>query len=152
MFEGQVETSDRINLLYDDATRHYHVIVSLTGAMAKQFVCKAYGKGCRDMHTCDQTCSDCMVSHPCVQAGVRIRCTDCNRHIRSQSCFANDKVKRGNKKSVCEHKCFCQTCDEFIIPDRKHECGKHYCGTCKANKERIFLLHATIKERAAFRR
>jgi hypothetical protein len=34
MFEGQVETSDRINLLYDDTSRHYHVIGSLTGAMA----------------------------------------------------------------------------------------------------------------------
>jgi hypothetical protein len=37
MFEGQVETSDRINLLYEDTTRHYHVIGSLTGAMSKQF-------------------------------------------------------------------------------------------------------------------
>jgi hypothetical protein len=46
MYEGQVETSDRINLLYDDTTRHYHVIGSLTGAMAKRFVCKACGKGC----------------------------------------------------------------------------------------------------------
>jgi hypothetical protein len=26
MFEGQVETSERINLVYDDVTRHYHVI------------------------------------------------------------------------------------------------------------------------------
>jgi hypothetical protein len=33
MYEGQVETSDRINLLYDDTTRHY-VIGSLTGTMA----------------------------------------------------------------------------------------------------------------------
>jgi hypothetical protein len=45
MFEGQVKTSDRINLY--DATRHYHVVGSLTCAMAKQFVCKACGKGCR---------------------------------------------------------------------------------------------------------
>jgi hypothetical protein len=45
MFEGQVEMSDHINLLDDDTTRHYHVIGSLTGAMAKQFVCKACGKG-----------------------------------------------------------------------------------------------------------
>jgi hypothetical protein len=43
MFEGQVEKSYRINLLYDDTARHYHVIGSLTGAMAKRFVCKACG-------------------------------------------------------------------------------------------------------------
>jgi hypothetical protein len=38
LFEGYVETSDRINLLYDDTTHHYHVIGNLTGAMAKKFV------------------------------------------------------------------------------------------------------------------
>jgi hypothetical protein len=80
MFEWQVETSERINLLYDDVTCHYHVIGNLTGDMAKKFVCNACGKGCeRDiMHTCDQKYSDCMASPPCVQAGVRNPCVDCN--------------------------------------------------------------------------
>jgi hypothetical protein len=60
VYEGQVETSDRFNLLYDETTRHYHVIGSLAGAVAKQFVCKVCGKECRRgaAHTCDQTCSD----------------------------------------------------------------------------------------------
>jgi hypothetical protein len=43
MYEGHVETADRINL-YDDAARHCD---RLTGAMAKQFVCKACDNGCR---------------------------------------------------------------------------------------------------------
>jgi hypothetical protein len=90
------------------------------------------------MHTCDQTCNDCKARPPCAQAGVRIPCADCNRHFRSQSCFANHKLKRGNKKSVCERKRRCQSCDEFIIPSRKHECGKRFCETCKAVKERHF--------------
>ncbi len=47
MFEGQVESSQRINLLYDDATRYYHVITNLTGTMAKCYVRKAYNKGCK---------------------------------------------------------------------------------------------------------
>jgi hypothetical protein len=33
-----------------------------------------------------------------VQAGVRIPCSDCNFHFRSQSCFANNKMKQGNKR------------------------------------------------------
>jgi hypothetical protein len=37
MFEGQVETTDRMTLLYDDVTRHYHVIANFTGAMDKKF-------------------------------------------------------------------------------------------------------------------
>ncbi len=57
MFEGHVETSERLNLLYDEVTRHYHVIENLTAAMARGYVCEACGKYCRcDMtHTCDQT-------------------------------------------------------------------------------------------------
>jgi hypothetical protein len=35
MFDGQVKTEKIINLLYDDVARHYHVIVNITGAMAK---------------------------------------------------------------------------------------------------------------------
>jgi len=36
MFEGQVESAKRLNLLYDDVDRHYHVITNLTGSMAKR--------------------------------------------------------------------------------------------------------------------
>jgi hypothetical protein len=111
--------------------------------MAKRFVCKGCGKGCRRdiMHTCYQICSDCMESPPCVQSGVRIPCVDCNRHFRSQACFANHNFKKGNKKSVCERKRFCRSCDEFIVPGKKHECDKHYCETCKANKERGYFCY-----------
>ena len=46
MFEGQVDSSKHINLLYDEVERHYHVIASLTGAMAKRYICKACHKSC----------------------------------------------------------------------------------------------------------
>jgi hypothetical protein len=74
LFEGRVESSKRLNLLCDDVTRHYHVIAKLTGAMAKEYVCKACNKGCRSdvTHVCDHTCNDCFTNHPCVSAGVRI--------------------------------------------------------------------------------
>jgi len=38
MFDGQVESEKRINLVYDDVKRHYHVINSVTGARARRFV------------------------------------------------------------------------------------------------------------------
>jgi len=37
MFDGQVATSQRMNLLYDG--EHYHVITKLTAAMAKRYMC-----------------------------------------------------------------------------------------------------------------
>jgi hypothetical protein len=137
MYEGHVDTPARINLLYDDITRHYHVIGNLTGAMAKRFVCKGCGKGCRreSTHICDQTCSDCMASPPCVFSGVRIPCTDCNRHFRSMTCFKNHKDRRGKKKPVCESRQICRSCDGPVTRERGHECGKRYCATCKQSME-----------------
>ena len=47
MFEGRVELTERLNLLYDEVSRNYHVIGTLAAAMARKYVCKACGKGCR---------------------------------------------------------------------------------------------------------
>ena len=95
MFEGQLDSPKRINLLYDDVDPHSHVIVNITGAMAKKYVCNASSKSCASeaTHRCDQTCSDCMARPPCAFYAVRIPCTQCNRHFRSQTCFAN-RVRR----------------------------------------------------------
>lgn len=100
VFEGQVESSKRLNLLYDDVSQHYHVITNLTGAMAKRYDCRACNKGYRSdvTHSCDQTCSDCMASPPCVYAGVRTPCEDCNRHFKSRMCFDNHKKQSGGGK------------------------------------------------------
>ena len=117
MFEGRVETSERLNLLYDEFTRHYHVIENLTAAMAKWLVCKACGKGGRRdvTHTCDQTCCSYMTSPLCVATGVRIPCADCKRHFRSQTCLANHNRLIGKKKPVCERKCNSGTCSELVV-------------------------------------
>ena len=40
MFEVRVQSSKRINLLYDDVGQNYHVITNITGAMARRYVCK----------------------------------------------------------------------------------------------------------------
>jgi len=36
MFEGQVESSKRLNLLYDDVDRHFHAVRNLTGKSVKR--------------------------------------------------------------------------------------------------------------------
>jgi len=38
IFQGQTGSAKRINLLFDDVSRHYHVITNLTGAIAKWYV------------------------------------------------------------------------------------------------------------------
>ena len=72
LFEGQVDTSKKLNILYDNV--EHHVVAKLTGAMARQYMCKGWNKACTSdvTHACDQTCSDCMASPPCVFSNVRI--------------------------------------------------------------------------------
>ena len=40
LFEGRVASEKRVNLLYDEVNRHFHVITNLTGAMSNQFICE----------------------------------------------------------------------------------------------------------------
>ena len=44
MYQGNVESDKRVNLLFDDLTRHYHVIGNLTGPMAKRYVSEGVTK------------------------------------------------------------------------------------------------------------
>jgi hypothetical protein len=99
VFDGQVQTEKRINLLYDDVTHHYHVIGSMTFAFARRFVCKGCNKGCEmgEMHRCQETCSDCLSVPPCPYDDVRIPCESCNRQFRSRACFVNQKSNKIGK-------------------------------------------------------
>jgi len=49
IFDGQGTSEKRINQLYDDVNRHYHVIANLTGAMVKRYVYKALTRDVRQM-------------------------------------------------------------------------------------------------------
>jgi hypothetical protein len=64
MFDGQVPSPRRINLVYDES--HYHVITNLTAAMTKRYNCPACKKGCKTgaQHRCDASCDACSASPP----------------------------------------------------------------------------------------
>jgi len=136
MFKGHVDSPNRINLLYGDVERHYHVIVNITGVMAKRFMCKACYKSCTIEATqrCDQTCSDFMVSPPCDFSKYRIPCAEYNRPFTCKAYLANNKQSTSNKKSICECKRCCATCG-LLKRSEKHVCSKWYCDTYKQNRE-----------------
>jgi len=136
MFEGQVDSSKRLNILYEDVECHYQVIVKLTAAMAKKYVCKGCNKACRSdvTHVCDQTCSDCTACTPCAFAEVRIPSDDCHRHFRNPTCFANHKQCTSTQKSVCERKWCCEK-GGGQATSAKHECYKRFCSSCQENKD-----------------
>ena len=136
IFDGQIQSEKRINILYDETERHYHVICNITAAMAKRYVCNGCNKSCsRDVtHKCEQTCSDCMSVPPCAFSEVRIPCESCNRNFRSQTCFGNHKKNKLRENTVCEQTRNCETCGSLLTKN-KHECFKPYCANCRRNVE-----------------
>jgi hypothetical protein len=55
MFDGNNNSAKRLNLLFDPVTKHNHVFNGLTGAMAKQYICKVGNKSCELDVTCVNT-------------------------------------------------------------------------------------------------
>jgi hypothetical protein len=47
-------------MLYDDTTRHYHVMTTVKATMAKRYVCKSCGKGgtCGITYKGEDSCRD----------------------------------------------------------------------------------------------
>jgi len=127
----------RINLVYDDVRRHFHVINSLTGAMAKKYICRGCNKGCegRVTHRCGQTCSDCKSVPPCTFSEERVPCESCNRNFRSRSYFEKHKTnKLEGKNTVCEKGRNCPVC-KACVTRKNQECFKPYCSKCNKNME-----------------
>jgi hypothetical protein len=129
MFDGEVATPQRINLLHDG--QYYHVITNLTAAMAKRYVCPACNKGCSsgEQHRCDASCDACTAIPPCIQENARIPCDECNRYFRNTACFENHKRLNVSGKSVCEAKRRCGECG--AMKGSNHECNKRYCSNCE---------------------
>ena len=104
MFDGQVGTPQKINLLYDDV--HYHMITNLTAAMTKRYVFPACNKGCKRgaQHRCDVSCDACTAIPLCTEDNARIPCEVCNRHFRNATCFENHKRLNISGKTVSKER------------------------------------------------
>jgi hypothetical protein len=117
------------------------VIKSLTGAMAKRYVCEACNRVCESdvVHVCDQICSDCKSSAPCIFAETRVPFKFWNKYFQSQICSDNYMRPSGprGKKSICDRVRLCGTCDELNTDDgySTHECYERYSINCRRNRE-----------------
>jgi hypothetical protein len=109
VFDKHVENEKTINVLYDDVSKHYHVLGNLTGALTRRYDCRGCNKGCKRgvMNKCQETCIDCMSVPPCPYADVRFPCEACNRHFRSRVCFEKQdkqvvkKVRMRTEAKLC---------------------------------------------------
>ena len=136
IFDGWVESEKRMNLVYDDVKRHYHVINNFTGAMTRQYVCRGCNKGCRRGVTrkCGETCSDCKSIPPCMYSDERVPCESRNRNFRSRSCYEKHKTNKVDGKTIFEKVRNCAVCN-VCVTKKNHECFKPYCANCNKNME-----------------
>jgi len=142
MFEGRFESVKRLNLLYDDVERHYHVVTNLTSYMAKRYVCKLCNRICRSdiTHVCNLTCRDCMTNPPCAFSEFRIPCDECNRHFRSRTVSPTISSAPQREKPYANVKHFCATCGA-VVSRENHECNKRFCQNCGQNREAGHLCY-----------
>jgi hypothetical protein len=122
IFDGMVDSERRLNLLYDDVTRHCHVIASLTGAMAKRYVCRGCGKGCQigETHKCAHACSECMSVPPFSFSGTRIPC------LKSEACNKKRKTNKQEARPSASARDCVTRAGAATTPERNMNVVKHF--------------------------
>ena len=93
------------------------IIMNLTAAMAKRYVCPVCNKGCKigAQHRCDASCDARSVIPPCIQEYARNPCNECNRPFRNTECFENYRRLKISGKTVFEVKRRCCRCDALEV-------------------------------------
>ena len=122
-----------ISLYYHN--NHFDVITSIPGFLNRSYFChrchKAYDSTAD--HICTTMCRSCR-AFGCVFEGDGIRCNECDRMFKSQSCYEYHKEPiNGGGRSVCEVIRKCEKCGKAMdvrhIRDGGHICRKK-CPTC----------------------
>ena len=121
--------------LYWNGDKHYDTVTKVTGLMGCSYYCEYCDVGYtnRGDHRCNDGCDGCYSDIPCIP-GQKVKCVDCKRTFKSQSCFDNHKAIKGNqKKSICQLVYNCEKCSRRIIGNKKnHVCpGNRKCKICK---------------------
>ena len=121
-----------ISLYYHN--KHFDVITTLPGFLNRTYFCHRCHKFYDNTadHVCPSMCGSCR-AFGCVFEGDGIRCNECDRMFKSQSCYDHHKepINSGGR-SVCEVVRKCEKCGK-AMDVRKikngHICGKK-CRTC----------------------
>ena len=121
--------------LYWNGSNHYDCVTAVTSLLGCSYYCEYCDKGYnhREDHPCPDGCTACYSDIPCITE-QKIKCVDCYRIFRSQSCFDNHKfIKPNQKKSICQLVYSCEKCSNRIIGNKKnHVCpGERKCKFCK---------------------
>ena len=112
---------------------HYDVITKMPGFLNRSYFChtcrRAYDK--KSEHTCPESCKSCG-RFDCVP-GVTVKCKECDRTFKSETCYNNHKEPVGRARSICQTIRKCENCGKVMdvrhLNAKGHICGKK-CPTC----------------------
>ena len=133
----------RINLLYDDVEWHYHVIVNLTVAMARRYLCKA----CKHVTKyVGETLRSCV--NQCVATVWRapralsppLESPALNVIEISGTKLVSWTTTTSNKKFICERRRCCSTYGA-IVTRENNDCNKRYCEICNQKIDVGYLCY-----------
>ena len=151
--ENNKSASETIFLLFDEREKHYDTILNLIGAGGNKYFCWQCNKGYKTIngHRCVYKCTRCFSIPFCENKEPKIVCEKCNREFYERKCFENHKkfANRSGEKIICEKVYYCKTCLVTVNVDLgKHECGIHYCKTCRSkhkHNELCYMQPAKVK-------
>ena len=106
---------------------HFNTITNIRGYVGSNFFCIPCFKPFSNIgdHKCEMQCSSCY-GQCNGTAPLNIKCHDCKRNFKSQSCYDTHK---GN--TVCKYKRKCDDCDIEFNGRFEHRCNQIYCDKCK---------------------
>ena len=140
---------------------HFDVITKPNALLCKSYFCTSCKKAFnnRTSHKCKDWCNICGRENCKIQEDKRV-CTDCNREVRSESCFTAHKLKRKGTgrnsntvlPSLCEENYQCSDCGTSLKQNNKdkHECGEVKCSVCgktyMSHEEHLCYLRANSSD------
>lgn len=139
IFKGSNNSDKRINLLFSN--NHYNVICSLSAAFQTRKYCIHCETPYDKLHMCNKKCYACLNVPSCIKTADKISCLNCNREFKGQICFDN------HKNTNCSIFKRCRICYKTYNVDRIHNCGEHFCQTCKKLVESTHKCYMQVDTR-----
>ena len=146
VYAGSERYDRRIFIYHYDTAEggHFDTIVKVNSLMANSYYCTKCDKGFKNRtgHKCFNWCNIC--GREDCQLILPLKCPDCNRTCRSQTCFKAHKMEKKNGKgknrnitlpSLCNQLWQCPDCGMTMKKENRnpaeHECGEVMCRVCQ---------------------
>ena len=128
ILNGNSLSNKKLYLLYDLDTEHYNVITNLKAAMAKWYICNAYGT----LYGKTQAWQSFLLVYgysTLYERSVSVLWY-MQQEVLSVKCFQNNLTHKVKGKLICQWRQVCRNCSFAVTGDSKLESFKRFCNYC----------------------